>query len=37
MEQRKNRRLEVNTLVWIVDKQVERAHYKMDRTLEAYH
>ena len=31
------RQLEVNDLVWIVDKYVKRAHYKMGRVLEVYH
>ena len=29
--------LEVNDLVWIVDENVKRAHYKVDRVLEVYH
>ena len=29
--------LEVNDLVWIVDENVKRAHYKMGRVLEFYH
>ena len=31
------RQLEVNDLVWIVDDNVKRAHYKMGRVLEVYH
>ena len=31
------RQLEVNDLVWIVDKNVKRAHYKMGRVLEVHH
>ena len=31
------RQLGVNDLVWIVDENVKRAHYKMDRELEVYH
>ena len=31
------RQLEVNDLVWIVDENVTRAHYKMGRVLEVYH
>ena len=31
------RQLEVNDLVWIVDANVKRAHYKMGRGLEVYH
>ena len=31
------RQLEVNDLVWIVDDNVKRAHYTMDRVLEVYH
>ena len=31
------RQLEVNDLVWIVDENVKRAHYKMGRVLEDYH
>ena len=31
------RQLEVNDLVWIVDVNVKRAHYKMGRVLEVYH
>ena len=31
------RQLEVNDLVWIVDDNVKRAHYKMGRVLEGYH
>ena len=31
------RQLEVNDLVWIVDDNVKRAHYKMSRVLEVYH
>ena len=31
------RQLEVNDLLWIVDENVERAHYKMGRVLEVYH
>ena len=31
------RQLEVNDLVWIVDDNVKRAHYKMNRVLEVYH
>ena len=31
------RQLEVNDLVWIVDKNVKRANYKMGRVLEVYH
>ena len=31
------RQLEVNDLVWIVDENVERAHYVMGRVLEVYH
>ena len=31
------RQLEVNNLVWIVDENVERAHYKKGRVLEVYH
>ena len=31
------RQLEVNDLVWIVDENVKRAHYKMGRLLEVYH
>ena len=31
------RQLEVNDLVWIVDENVKRAHYKMGRVLEVYH
>ena len=31
------RQLEVNDLVWIVDENVERTHYKMGRVLEVYH
>ena len=31
------RKLEVNDLVWIVDENVKRVHYKMDRELEVYH
>ena len=31
------RKLEVNDLVWIVDENVERAHYKLGRVLEVYH
>ena len=30
------RQLEVNDLVWIVDENVKRAHYKMGRVLEDY-
>ena len=30
------RQLEVNDLVWIVDENVKRAHYKMGRVLEVY-
>ena len=30
-------RLEVNDLVWMVDENVKRAHYKMRRVLEVYH
>ena len=31
------RQLEVNDLVWIVDENVKRAHYKIGRVLEVYH
>ena len=31
------RQLEVNDLVWIVDENLKRAHYKMGRVLEVYH
>ena len=31
------RQLEVNDLVWIVDENGKRAHYKMGRVLEVYH
>ena len=31
------RQLEVNDLVWIVDENVKRAHYKMGRVLDVYH
>ena len=31
------RQLEVNDLVWIVDDNVKKAHYKMGRVLEVYH
>ena len=31
------RQLEVNDLVWIVDDNVKRAHYKMGKELEVYH
>ena len=31
------RQLEVNDLVWIVDENMKRAHYKMARVLEVYH
>ena len=31
------RQLEVNDLVWIVDENVKRAHYKTSRVLEVYH
>ena len=31
------RQLEVNDLVWIVDENMKRAHYKMGRVLEVYH
>ena len=31
------RQLEVNDLVWIVDENVRRAHYKMGRVLEVLH
>ena len=31
------RQLEVNDLIWIVDENVKRAHYKMGRVLEVYH
>ena len=31
------RQLEVNDLVWIVDDNVKRAHYKMGRVLDVYH
>ena len=31
------RQLEVNDLVWIMDENVKRANYKMDRVLEVYH
>ena len=31
------RQLEVNDLVWIVDENVKRAHYKMGRVLEVFH
>ena len=31
------RQLVVNDLVWIVDENVKRAHYKMGRVLEVYH
>ena len=31
------RQLEVNDLVWILDDNVKRAHYKMGRVLEVYH
>ena len=31
------RQLEVNHLVWIVDENVKRAHYKLGRVLEVYH
>ena len=31
------RQLEVNDLVWIVDDNVKRAHYKIGRVLEVYH
>ena len=31
------RQLEVNDLVWIVDENVKRAQYKMERVLEIYH
>ena len=31
------RQLEVNDLVWIVDDNVKRAHYKMGRVLEVFH
>ena len=31
------RQLEVNDLVWIVEENVKRAHYKMGRVIEVYH
>ena len=31
------RQLEVNGLVWIIDDNVKRAHYKMSRVLGVYH
>ena len=31
------RQLRVNDLVWIVDENVKRAHYKMGRVLEVFH
>ena len=31
------RQLEVNDLVWIVDENVKRAHYKMGRVLDIFH
>ena len=31
------RQLEVNDLVWIVDENVKRAHYKIGRVLDVYH
>ena len=31
------RQLEVNDLVWIVDENVKRSHFKMGRVLEVYH
>ena len=31
------RQLEVNDLVWTVDENVKRAHYKMARVLEVFH
>ena len=31
------RQLEANDLVWIVDENVKRVHYKMGRVLEVYH
>ena len=31
------RQLEVNDLVWIVDENVKRAHYKIGRVIEVYH
>ena len=31
------RQLEVNDLVWIVNENVKRAHYKLGRVLEVYH
>ena len=31
------RQLEVNDLVWIVDENVKRAHYKIGRVLEIFH
>ena len=31
------RQLEVTDLVWIVDENEKRAHYKMGRVLEVYH
>ena len=31
------RQLEVNDLVWIVDENVKRAHYKMGSVLDVYH
>ena len=31
------RQLEVNDLVWIVDENVKRAHYKMAGVLEVFH
>ena len=31
------RQLEVNDLVWMVDDNVKRAHYKMGKVLEVYH
>ena len=34
---KKVRQLEVNDLVWIVDENVKRGHYKMGRLLEVYH
>ena len=37
MGQEEVRQLEVNDLVWIVDENVKRAHYKISRLLEVYH
>ena len=31
------RQLEVNDLVWIVDENAKKAHYKMGRVMEVYH